>query len=55
LNCALKEFPKISGRSIRQLIRLGKFMADREGVEVEFSHIKRASKFHDFTELDDAK
>jgi SpoVK/Ycf46/Vps4 family AAA+-type ATPase len=55
LNCALKEFPKISGRSIRQLIRLGKFMADKEGREVEFADIKRAAKFHDFTELDDAK
>ena len=49
---ALRDFPKISGRSIRQLIRLGRFMADKEGVKVGMGHIKRAAKFHDFTELE---
>lgn len=52
---ALKDFPKISGRSIRQLIRLGKFMADKEGKKVDGNHIRRAAKFHDFTELEEEK
>jgi hypothetical protein len=49
---AIDAFPMISGRSIRQLIRLGKFMADKEGKKVELRHIKSAAKFHDFTELE---
>jgi AAA+ superfamily predicted ATPase len=47
-----RDFPKISGRSIRQLIRLSKVMADRDKGEVTASRIRWASKFHDFTEME---
>lgn len=46
----IKEFPKISGRSIRQLIRLALLLGDGKGVTIE--NLKRASAFHDFTELE---
>jgi len=46
-------FPKISGRSIRQLIRLSRVMADRNKKEVTASDLRWAAKFHDFTELEE--
>ena len=49
LECA-KAFPDISGRSIRQLIRLAKFMADRRKEKVTLKMLQWAAKYHDFTE-----
>jgi len=46
----VKEFPRISGRSIRQLIRLARIMADRDKSKVTLSMIRWAAKFHDFSE-----
>jgi hypothetical protein len=43
-------FPHISGRSIRQLIRLALFMAKQKGVKFETHMLKDAAKFHDFNE-----
>jgi hypothetical protein len=51
----VKEFPNISGRSIRTLIRLSKIMADRDERKVKFDDLKWAAKFHDFTEIDKEK
>lgn len=48
----VKEFPKISGRSIRQLIRLSKDIAHAEKRKVVMGDVVWAAKFHDFTELD---
>lgn len=52
---AMRDFPGISGRSIRQLIRLGKFMADKEGKPLGVGHLRQAAKFHDFTEREEIK
>lgn len=46
---ATKEFSGISGRSIRQLIRLASFTA---GKKLTIEDLKRAAKYHDFTEKD---
>lgn len=46
------KFPQISGRSIRQLVRLSKIMADQHGKKVSFEDVVWAAKFHDFTELE---
>ncbi len=52
---AIEEFPNISGRSIRQLIRLAKIECDRRRQKVTVNDLKWAAKFHDFTELEDQK
>lgn len=46
---AVKAFPRASGRSVRQLIRLAKMMHPSENINV--SHLKAVAAFHDFTEL----
>lgn len=52
---AIQTFPKVSGRSIRQLIRLAKIMANRNGTKVTVASLKWAAKFHDFSEAEEAK
>lgn len=43
-------FKTISGRSIRQLIRLAKMMADDEGTKtISIELLKRAAEYHDFS------
>jgi len=43
-------FKAISGRSIRQLIRLAKMMADDEGLKtISIELLKRAAEYHDFS------
>lgn len=48
----MNAFKKISGRSIRQLIRLGKMIADHQKKPFSTSHAQAAAQFHDFTELE---
>lgn len=55
LKQCMKAFPKVSGRSIRQLIRLARFKADRQNKRVTVDMLKWAAKFHDFTELEEEK
>lgn len=52
---AIKTFPKVSGRSIRQLLRLAKIMANRNKAKVSVASLKWAAKFHDFSENEEAK
>lgn len=52
---AIKTFPKVSGRSIRQLVRLAKIMANRNKTKVSVASLKWAAKFHDFSENEEAK
>jgi hypothetical protein len=47
---AIIVWPNISGRSIRQLLRLAKFMASYHKTKVDLSMLQRAAKFHDFTD-----
>jgi hypothetical protein len=47
---AAAEFVGISGRSVRQLLRLGIAIADQKKEKVGITHLKEAAKFHDFTE-----
>jgi hypothetical protein len=49
---AVEQFPKVSGRSIRQIIRLAKFMADNKlyGGRVTLETLRAAAKFHNFSE-----
>lgn len=51
----LHVFPKVSGRSIRQLLRLSKIMADRNKTKVSIASLKWAAKFHDFSENEEVK
>lgn len=55
LSEAMRDFPKVSGRDIRQLIRLARIMADHEKKPVSMAMLRRVAKFHDFTELEDEK
>jgi hypothetical protein len=43
-------FPGISGRSIKQLFRLAKLMADRQGKGVGLEMLKAVARFQDFPE-----
>lgn len=52
---AVAEWPNISGRSIRQMLRLAKFMADHRGEPVTIESLASAAKFHDFDEAKDAE
>lgn len=53
--CA-KAFPGISGRSVRQLLKLASIMAGRRKVRVTVELLKWAARFQDFTEREgDAK
>jgi SpoVK/Ycf46/Vps4 family AAA+-type ATPase len=52
LSEAIREFPRVSGRDIRQIIRLARIMADHEKKPVSMAMLKRVSKFHDFMEED---
>jgi hypothetical protein len=54
VQCA-KAFHGISGRSVRQLIRLGKIMADRKKEKLTLEWLKKAAKYQDFTELDEKR
>lgn len=45
---AVAAFPEVSGRTIRQLIRLALMLAGKKPLEVK--HLTRAAKFHDFNE-----
>lgn len=48
----VEQFPKVSGRSIRQILRLAKFMADNKmyGGRVTLETLRAAAKFHNFSE-----
>jgi hypothetical protein len=50
-DCA-KAFPGISGRSVRQLIKLARIMAAKRKAQVTVELLKWAAKFQDFTEKD---
>lgn len=45
---AIIRWPNISGRSIRQLIRLAKFMSGYRKESITLDSLERAAKFHDF-------
>lgn len=48
---AMTAFEGISGRSIRQLIRLSKMMGDHDGkLTITIDMLQKAAEFHDFTE-----
>lgn len=48
---AADTFKAISGRSIRQLIRLSKMMADHDGLKaITVELLKKAAEFHDFSD-----
>ncbi len=48
---AVEQFPKISGRSIRQIIRLAKFMAEKmHAGRVTLASLQQAAKFHNFSD-----
>lgn len=47
---AARGFPGISGRSVRQLIKLAKIMAGKRKVKVTLELLHWAAKFQDFTE-----
>lgn len=47
---AVAAFPNISGRSIRQLLKLSAFVAAARQKAVDVETIKHAAKFHDFSE-----
>lgn len=48
---AVKQFPKVSGRSIRQMLRLSKFVADKMfGGRVTLKSLQFAAKFHNFSD-----
>lgn len=50
--CA-KQFPGISGRSVRQLLKLARIMAAKRKAKVTVELLKWAAKFQDFTEKDE--
>lgn len=52
---AIQAFPKVSGRSIRQLLRLAKIMSSRNGTKVTVASLKWAAKFHDFSEAEEVQ
>lgn len=47
---AVEAFPHISGRSIRQLLKLSSFIGSHRRIPVTLEIIKHAAKFHDFNE-----
>jgi hypothetical protein len=48
---AVEQFPKVSGRTIRQMLKLAKFMAEKSsGGRVTLEALRHAAKFHNFTE-----
>lgn len=49
IEAAIKEFPNVSGRDMRQLLKLSKIMADRDKEAVTIKHLRWAAKYHDFT------
>jgi hypothetical protein len=51
----LLAFPKITGRSVRQLLKLARIMADHRGKPLDAALVKWAAKFHDFSEKEEAK
>ena len=53
INKAIKEFPGISGRSVRQIVRLSAMTHPQKEISVET--LKWAAKFYDFPELPDRK
>lgn len=46
----IKYFPNISGRSIRQLLKLSAFVSAARGKPVDVDTVRHAAKFHDFNE-----
>jgi hypothetical protein len=53
IKAAIETFPDVSGRSIRQIIRLGLIVSKAEGsTSLTLANLKQAAKFHDFTERD---
>lgn len=50
---AVEAFPKVSGRTIRQLIRLGLFLAKADKKPLTLAYLKRAAQFHDTSTPDD--
>lgn len=47
---AVQQFPKVSGRTIRQMLKLAKFMAEKtHGGRVTLESLRHAAKFHNFT------
>ncbi len=52
---AMKEFPDISGRDIRQLIRLALVIANKRKTKLTLESLKLASQYHDFTRSEKGK
>jgi hypothetical protein len=50
---AVDEFPNISGRTIKNILKLSKLLAERRKCEVDFDIIKYASNFIDYTHKKD--
>lgn len=47
----VQQFPKISGRSIRQMLKLAKFMAEKmHGGRVTLKSLQEAAKYHNFSD-----
>jgi AAA+ superfamily predicted ATPase len=52
IGACIERFPRVSGRSVRQLIRLAKIMADRRKTRVTPELIGWAGQYQDFAELE---
>lgn len=47
---AVEQFPKVSGRTIRQMLKLAKFMAEKmHGGRVTLASLREAAKYHNFS------